>query len=228
MPGKSAPVFHFEKNSNADRWRPGPARIVSTVDINPSLCPANWRESDTGPRCWATELTPKEGVHMKYDVTLKATVEAESAEAAEKMFESVECDDIITTPRKQWTVDVFIPVAYMAHVTVNAQTEAEATGRVLDAVEAHRDHHLDVFLDGSKVNDYNVTVDSCEYEIVAEGVRNHLGIVSSTPLNEDGMPIEDETLVDARLVAAIKRNNPILAFYRDKRQSTAVLGTTES
>jgi hypothetical protein len=158
---------------------------------------------------------------MKYNVTLKTTVEAENAEAAERVFEGVDgvIDEMETTPRKQWTVDVFIPVAYMAHVTVNAETEAEATGRVLDAVEAHRDHHLDAFLDGSKVNDYNVTVDSFEYEIVAEGVKNHLDIVSLTPLNEDGMPVEDETMVNDRLVAAIKRNNPILAFYRDKRQA---------
>jgi hypothetical protein len=31
--------------------------------------------------------------------------------------------------------------------------------------------------------------------------------------------IEGETMVNDRLVAAIKRNNPILAFYRDKRQA---------
>jgi hypothetical protein len=73
---------------------PGPVRIVSTVEINPSLNPANWRESDTGPRCWANELTPKEGVLMKNNVTLKTTVEAENAEAAEKTLEHT------TTTRK--------------------------------------------------------------------------------------------------------------------------------
>ena len=82
------------KNCVSGTLAPGPARIVSTVEINPSLNPANWRESDTGPRCWANELTPKEGVLMKYNVTLKTTVEAENAEAAEKNLEKT------TTTRK--------------------------------------------------------------------------------------------------------------------------------
>ena len=46
---------------------------------------ANWRMSDPGPHCWANDLTSKEGVFMKYNVIVEATVKAKSAEAAEQM-----------------------------------------------------------------------------------------------------------------------------------------------
>ena len=77
---------------------------------------------------------------MKYNVTLEATVEADSAEAAEDMmFGAVACgaDDIGTkvVPAKKWTVDVEITATLTFPVAVNAESAEDAKCKAYELVE---------------------------------------------------------------------------------------------
>jgi hypothetical protein len=77
---------------------------------------------------------------MKYNVTLKATVEAESAEAAEQMVfdkaaESAGEVKIEAVPTKKWAVDVEITATLTFPVAVNAESAEDAKCKAYELVE---------------------------------------------------------------------------------------------
>jgi hypothetical protein len=77
---------------------------------------------------------------MKYKLELEATVEAESAEAAEHMvFGALACcaDDIGTNvvPTKEWYVDVEFTATCTFAVKVNAESAEDAESKAYELVE---------------------------------------------------------------------------------------------
>ena len=77
---------------------------------------------------------------MKYKVELEATVEADSAEAAEDvMFGALaRCADDIGTkvvPAEKWTVDVEITATLTFPVAVNAESAEDAKCKAYEVVE---------------------------------------------------------------------------------------------
>ena len=100
---------------------------------------------------------------MKYNVTLEATVEADSAEAAEDMmFGALACcaDDIGTkvVPAKKWTVDVEITATCAFAVKVNAESAEDAKCKAYELVddEARYGHGITGVLELADNDDYEL------------------------------------------------------------------------
>jgi hypothetical protein len=107
---------------------------------------------------------------MKYNVTMNATVEAESAEAAKNLFidfsdnkEGVLSSSIDAIPSNQWAVTVSVPVIYKFDLTVNAETEDEAEQLATNEVELMNE--IEEFVKGELVTDYYYDVDTSAVEV---------------------------------------------------------------
>ncbi len=77
---------------------------------------------------------------MQYDVTLKATVEAESAEAAEQLVFDKAADsagevDVTAIPTKEWNVGIQLKPVLTFCVNVNAESAEDAESKAYELVE---------------------------------------------------------------------------------------------
>ena len=74
---------------------------------------------------------------MKYNVTLKTTVDAASAEAAEQMvFDKATGDvDVTAVPTKEWLVTVDYTSCLSFRVTVHAESAEDAESKAHELVE---------------------------------------------------------------------------------------------
>ena len=108
---------------------------------------------------------------MKYNVTLEATVEAPSAEAAKNMFndcidkkEGVSSSNVDAIPSNEWAVTVSVPVMYTFDLVVHAETEDEAEQIAINEVESINE--IEEFVKGDGVTDYQYDVDTSAVEVV--------------------------------------------------------------
>jgi hypothetical protein len=111
---------------------------------------------------------------MKYNVTLEATVEAESAEAAKNLFnhfadnkEGVISRSVGVTPSKKWAVVAVVPVYYDFALVVNAETESEAEEIAIQ--ELMRVDVIEEFVKGDIVTDYQYHV--CAFDTLLESIN---------------------------------------------------------
>ena len=100
---------------------------------------------------------------MKYKVELEATVEAESAEAAEHMIFGAlaGCADDIGTkvvPAKEWNVSIELTPLLTFSVTVNAESAEAAESKAYELVEdqAYYGNGIPGVLDLADFNDYDI------------------------------------------------------------------------
>ena len=107
---------------------------------------------------------------MKYNVTLEATVEAPSAEAAKNMFndcidkkEGVSSSNVDAIPSNEWAVTVSVPVMYTFDLVVHAETEDEAEQIAINEVESINE--IGEFVKGDGVTDYQYDVDTSAVEV---------------------------------------------------------------
>jgi hypothetical protein len=108
---------------------------------------------------------------MKYNVTLEATVEAPSAEAAKNVFndsidnkEGVISSSVDAIPSNEWAVTVSVPVMYQFDLVVHAETEDEAEQIATNEVESINE--IEEFVKGDGVTDYQYDVDTSAVEVV--------------------------------------------------------------
>jgi hypothetical protein len=119
---------------------------------------------------------------MQYEVRLKATVEAPSAEAAKTLFNAekgVISTVVDVTPDKQWAVTVSVPVIYVFDLTVNAESKDEAEGIAICEIESICS--LEEFLQCDVVNDYEYDVDTFNCEVTSVEPLEDEGAESAAP-----------------------------------------------
>ena len=109
---------------------------------------------------------------MQYNVTMKATVEAPSAEAAKNVFndsidnkEGVISSSVDAIPSNEWAVTVSVPVMYTFDLVVHAETEDEAEQIAINEVESINE--IGEFVKGDGVTDYQYDVDTSAVEVVS-------------------------------------------------------------
>jgi hypothetical protein len=103
---------------------------------------------------------------MKYIASVKAVVEADSADTAKAVIANgsgVTYVDIDVKPYKRWSVTVSVPVIYTFDLRVNAENEVEAEAIASREIEWLSE--IEAFVQQDVVNDYQYDVEGSSGQV---------------------------------------------------------------